>query len=323
MWSVTPEQTDSPYVRDIVNGLRSLGIDVSPIRLAGLWRNRSQIVHVQWPEHVSRGSTAAKTAAKHVRALGILAALTARKHTLIVTAHNRAPHGASDPFDAWFRKQLYRRAARTVLLVEEHKAELAAIGDLPSNAPTCTIAHPIHPSSDAGGRNPDGPLVILGQIHPYHLIEPFLDALREARVDRAVIVVGSVGDQDLVDRLRRRNDDALEVRPGFVPTPELNDILRNAAGLVALQQNAFNTGGPFTGLPRGLPVVMTTSAQSRSLLEAVGDDWIFPVGERPAAENVQKLDDWLKKPRAMPDLDAFAIERVVGLHIELYELLRG
>ncbi len=322
VWSVTPEQTDSPYVRDIVDGLRSRGVGVTPISLGELWRSTGRVVHIQWPEHVSRGPGAARTAAKHVRALGVLAALTARDHRLVLTAHNRVPHGSSDPFDAWFRRQLYARADRTVVLVDEHVRELTALGQLSRNAQTVTIPHPMHISDDAGGRNPGGPLVVLGQIHPYHLIEPFLDALRSAGSTREVLVIGTVGDAALVDRLRARADDALEVRPGFVPEDELNALLRESSALVALQRNGFNTGGPFTGLPRGLPIVMSKSAQSRSLIEALGADWIFPVGERPNAENVGKLDEWLKKPRAMPDLDAFAIERVVGLHIELYELLR-
>lgn len=328
IWSVTPDQTQSPYIRDIALSLEANGWTVQPLTLQTIARTSQQVVHIQWPEHVSRGASTAATVAKHVRAVGVLAALRVRKHAVVLTAHNQAPHGKSDPFDAWFRRSVQRHAAAVVLLVPGHRDPLTHDGAINKDSVVQVILHPTH--------NPDTPLellpqaertqlVVLGQIHPYHQIEEFLDALDAQGNSRPVLVVGGVGDDAmlarLTDSLSRRP--WLSIRPGFADDATLEPILSRSAAIVSLQRNTFNSGGPFYALPRGLPIIMSNGPQATDIANRVGDGWVFSVPENVAALDLAELDKWVDGERGAPTLEDFDVERIAAQHIELYELLQS
>ena len=326
-WSVTPHQTQSPYIRDLANAVEALGCQVEPLTLRAVAKTTHQIVHIQWPEHVSRGPSTATTIAKHGRALALLAALRIRKHAIVLTAHNRAPHGESDTFDAWFRRAVQKHAAATILLVPGHQQTLEADGAIGDNTLVRTIPHPTHP--------PDGPLalrpeaertqlVVLGQIHPYHRIEEFIAALEAQDNTRPVLIIGGVGDEALLSRLSQKAHTLpwLTIQPGFADDDTLEPILEESAAIVSLQRNTFNSGGPFYALPRGLPIIMSSGAQASDINEHAGDDWVFAVPDDVGSLDVATLNAWLDRKRTKPVLERFAIDRIAAAHIELYELLQ-
>ena len=324
-WSVTPEQTNSPYIGDIAGALRMADWAVEPFTTRELLTTSDEIVHIQWPEHVSRGSSTATTLAKHLRTGPLLTALRTRGHRVVVTAHNRAPHGASDPVDAWFRSQVLAMADAIVVLVPEHGSELRESGAIGPRTNVVTIPHPIHaPKTAVNPATEQDLLVVLGQIHPYHLIEEFLDAFDHDVCPYEVLVIGGVGDDELLGRLRERASTApwLSIEPGFADDAKLAPHLSRCAAVVSLQRNTFNSGGPFFALPRNLPIVMSAGAQANDLIERVGAEWVFPVEENVELRCVE-LNDWLGQVRSKPALSPFTLEAVTTAHIELYELLRS
>ena len=325
-WSTTPAQGDSPYVGRIVGGLRERQWRVEAFSLQGLARTRNQILHVQWPEHVSRGTDRPRTWAKHVRATMLLGLIRVRKHKVVLTAHNRAPHAETDAFDAWFRTRVHRLADVTVVLVSDHERELRQAGLVAPGTEVRLLAHPTIPTLAAPvpSSNADA-LVVLGKIHPYHLIEPFLDALDGAGNERRVVVVGKVTDEDLARRLidRAARTAWLEVHAGYVEDDELASIYADAVAIVSLQRNPFNSGGPYAALPIGLPVIMSSSAQAEELSEEFGAEWIYQLPQEITANDVTGIDSWVEVKRHAPDLSRYAIDAVVDSHIELYELLRS
>ena len=325
LWSVVPEQTSSPYVRDIVGSLRGSGWTVEPLSLQRLLSSTNEIVHIQWPEHVSRGASTPATLAKHLRTAPLLGALQARGHCVVVTAHNRAPHGTSDAVDSWFRSQLLTRADTIVVLVPGHGTELQAASAGGTHTEFRTIPHPIHaPESPIDQQETRDLLIVLGQIHPYHLIEEFLDGFDPEQCSVDVLVAGGVGDAELVDRLenRARTNDWLTVMPGFADEATLQPHLRRCAAIVSLQHNTFNSGGPFFALPRNIPIVMSAGAQADDLIATVGPEWVFPVTD-PRSLDCVALHGWLRGGREQPTLERFSLEAITAAHIELYELLRS
>ncbi len=327
-WSVTPQQTQSPYIRDIAGAIEALGCRVESLTLRAIAQSSQEIVHIQWPEHVSRGPSTPATFAKHGRAVALLAALRLRKHAIVLTAHNRAPHGESDPFDAWFRRTVQKHAAAMVLLVPGHHATLEQDNAIGDNTIVRTIAHPTHPPANPLTLRPDSErtqLVVLGQIHPYHRIEEFIDALTAQNNTRPVLIIGGVGDEALLARLRQKAHALswLTVQPGFADDATLEPILENSAAIVSLQRNTFNSGGPFYALPRGLPIIMSSGAQASNIDELAGDDWVFAVPDDVGSLDLASLNTWLDRKRTKPVLEPFAIDRIAAAHIELYELLQS
>lgn len=325
-WSVTPDQSTSPYISDIVGGLEALGWSVDSLSLRDLSRTTGRIVHIQWPEHVSRGPSPAKTAAKHVRALALLAAIKVRKHRLVVTAHNIAPHGDSDPFDEWFRSQILQLAEVMVVLVPEHERELRRLGHIHPGLEVVTSRQPVVPETTIERAQPlteRESLLILGQIHPYHRILEFVDALAALGSVRPVDVVGSVGDQTLVDLLYKRAEqhDWLTVSPGYISDEDLLPLLARTAAVVSLQRTPFNSGGPFFALARQLPIILTEGAQADLLANEVGSDWVFGVPTNEKLLDLGALDAWLSAERSRPTLDRYTVDAVAGEHAAIYELL--
>lgn len=327
IWSVTPDQTNSPYIRDLARAIETAGWTVETLSLLDLIRRPRALVHIQWPEHVSRGPRPVITLLKHIRAALIIATLRARKHHVILTAHNRAPHGKSDAFDAWFRRAAQRLSAATIVLVPEHEDLLRKDDALHETSKVVTIPHPTHPPAEPLDLLPEverRQLLILGQIHPYHRILELVNALDTDDNTRPVLVAGGVGDPVLFDELEQlaTTREWLTVRPGFADDDVLGPILAETAALVSLQRNAFNSGGPFYALPRGLPVLVSAGPQANDLIRSVGEDWVFPVPHDVSTLNTEELNAFLDRPRGDLDLDRFDVTEIARQHIELYELLR-
>lgn len=326
IWSVTPDQTRSPYISDIERGLREAGWTVDKLSLRDLASTTGQIVHIQWPEHVSRSTTPAKTVAKHVRAVGLLAAIKLRRHHVVVTAHNVAPHGESDPFDEWFRAQILRLAEIMIVLVPDHERELRRLGQIHPELRVVTSRQPIvpeAPAEDESAASDRESLLILGRIHPYHRILEFVDALIALGSTRPVEIVGSVGDGALVEALHQRatQHDWLTVSPGYISDEDIVPLIARTSAVVSLQRTPFNSGAPFFALARERPVILTTGAQAKLLAEEVGSDWVFEVPEDEQSLDIDALDAWLNAPRPTPTLDRYTLDAVACEHGELYELL--
>lgn len=328
LWSVTPTQTNSPYVRDLVRGIETEGWTVQPLTLRAALTTSHRLVHIQWPEHVSRGSGPVKTALKHVRAALLVGAFRLRGHKIVLTAHNRAPHGESNAIDAAFRRTVQRLARATIVLVPGHEPVLRQDGAIAQGSKVVAINHPIHrpdaPTGLAPTRDRDQ-LVILGQIHPYHRILEFVTALDSGQNQRPVVVVGSVGDPLLLDELESlaAQRSWLTIRPGFADEEILEPILANSRAMVSLQRNTFNSGGPFYALPRGLPIVLNQGPQADHLRSLVGEEWIFAIPDDVSTLDVDELDRWLNVERDLPDLGPFDVRKIAQEHVDLYELLRS
>lgn len=323
VWSVTPDQSHSAYVKDVVSGLRTAGWTVDSLSLQDVASTQEQIIHIQWPEHVSRGPNPAKTAAKHARALMLLAAFRARKHRIIVTAHNIAPHGDSDPFDVWFREQILKMAETMIVLIPGHENQLRKLGQIHRDLQVVHIDHPIA-SSEAGpgsDASRDG-LLILGLIHPYHRILEFVDALISLGSTRPVDIVGDIGDNALVEQLEQRSatHDWLTISAGYVPNERLEPILDRTAAVVSLQKVPFNSGGPYFAFDRRLPVLLTEGSQAKYLKEAIGDEWVFEVPTNERLLDLESLKTWIDSPRATPHLDDFVTDAIAKKHADVYEL---
>ena len=323
-WSVTPNQTSSPYVRNIATALEALGWDVAQLSVRDLASSQEQIIHIQWPEHVSRGPGTARTVAKHLRALALLEVLKRRRHRVVVTAHNLAPHGASDAFDEWFRAQILTLAKAVIVLVPAHEKQLRLSGQIASHTIVHSIRHPVDEVAATGPVSAERQsLLILGRIDPYHRILEFVDALIELGNTREVKIVGQVGDTELVDSLslRARNTPWLHVHAGYASDQELASVVDRTAAVVSLQRTPFNSGGPYFALPRNIPAVLTAGAQARDIEDKVGSDWVFEVPQSENQLDLAKFEAWLRRDRSQPDLGLFTAAAVAEAHIEVYRTL--
>lgn len=324
LWSVTPDQTTSNYIKQLAPAIENHGWQVATLSLRELSSTTGQLVHVQWPEHVSRGLSKQATAIKHARALGLLAAMKRRNHKVVLTAHNISPHFASNAFDSWFRSSIIDLAATMVILVPEHEKELRRLGLISPQTSVHVIRHHVDTVADGAKRFGESKsLLVLGLIDPYHRNLEFIDALIARGNTRPVEIVGRAANPTLVDDLNRRAQchDWLTVRPGFVSSEDLETLLERTAAVVSLQRPVFNSGGPFVALPRNIPAVLSKGAQARDIIDVVGDAWVFEVPQPEDKLDLEAFEQWLAQDRQTPDLSSLSVEDAARKHIEMYELL--
>ena len=324
-WSIVPSQTSSPYVIDVVGEIERQGVRVSRMSVRALARQKAQVVHIQWPEHVSRGPGRIRTIAKSLRAAGILAVCQSRGHRIVLTAHNLEPHLTSSRFDEWFRRRVEHLADAIVVMAHGHARELEESGVADVRRRARVIRHPMAAGQDRAPNTKRGPLVVLGLLASYHRPHDVVRALAALGSTRPVVVVGAVGEAEVLDELRALEADHawLDLRPGFMPDDELDRLITESSAIVALQQHPFNSGAPFVAIPNGRPVVLTTSALAEDLARTIGDDWVYPLPADLESLDLTAFESFLRRERRPPDFDGYRVETVGAQHIDLYRELQA
>jgi hypothetical protein len=319
-WSVVPSQTSSPYVHQLTERLEAHGVAIKRMSLRELLRSRRQVVHIHWPEHVSHGGGRAQTAAKGARSLLILAVCRMRDHRIVLTAHNIEPHLASNRVDRTFRRGVERIATMIHVMVPEHVGELEESGVANVQGRAVVIRHLIGRAEHPPPPNSSGPLVALGLIASYHQPVEFVEALGAAGSKRPVVIAGSVGEAETADRLATLASTYpwLDYRPGFLPEPQLMELIGTASAMVALQRSPFNSGTPAFAIPLGLPVIMTASSSSADMARTIGAAWVHEVPKNLTDLDLQELEDFLGAARPLPDLDHHDPDLVARQHIDMY-----
>jgi hypothetical protein len=320
-WSVMPTLTSSIYISSLVSALEDLGVDVRRMSLRTLARSSGELVHIQWPEHVSSAPGRFRRTAKGIRSLVLVGVIRARGHRIVLTAHNLEPHFPTNVVDRIFRRTVEGMAEEIVVMAPGQIEELEAAGVENVRHRAVLIRHPVRSPLEAPTASHDGALLMLGMIASYHQPCEFVEALAAAGSTRRVIVVGAVGEQETLaslDRLAEAHE-WLETLPGFLPDDELLSVLASTTALVALQRRPFNSGAPFFALPQGLPVILSESALVDDLIEMVGAEWVHPVPRDPLRMDVDALERFLRVERNELDLSPFAPSLIAEQHVQVYE----
>lgn len=318
---MVPSLTASIYISSLVTALEDQGVDVQRMSLRTLARSSGELVHIQWPEHVSNAPGRLKGMVKGARSLLLLGVLRARQHRVLLTAHNPEPHFPSNVVDRIFRRSIERMAEEIIVMAPGQVAELEAAGIANVRGRASVVRHPMRLPRDVPSTSPDGALLLLGIIASYHQPCQFVEALAAAGSTRSVIVVGSVGEQETLKSLERlaETHEWLDVRAGFLPDDDLVDLLDSTAAIVALQRNAFNSGAPFFAFPHGLPVVLSESALVDDLRQIVGPEWVHSVPRDPREMDVRALEAFLSEERHDVDLSPFSPALIAEQHVTIYE----
>lgn len=322
-WSVTPELTTSTYVSSVVEALRDRGVDVQRMTLRSLLRSSNELVHIQWPEHVSSGPGTLRRLAKGARSLVLLQALRRKGHRVVLTAHNLEPHLPMSRIDRMFRRGVERIARAIIVMAPGHVDELETAGLRDVHRRAVLVRHPAGRPLEATSTSDRQALLILGLIASYHQPVEFIEALAAAGSTRRIVIAGEVGELETLDALNAlaAQHSWVDVRPGFLDGAEFLEVLESTVALVALQRRPFNSGAPFFAFPQGLPVILTEGPLATDLAKQVGPGWVHSLPRDPMATDVAALDRFLSEEREAPDLSAFAPSLIAKQHVDLYEAI--
>ncbi len=319
----------SPHLIRLTGGYADVGVTFETLRATTLMRRQPVVLHVNWPEHVVRGTgSLAKRVVKQMEATAITVLLVVRPHAVVWTAHNLEPHdGWNGPIERTLFWAMRRRMTSVVTLIPGHEAAIKARYPDLVDVPFVAIEW-----GSVAVRSDDSPqrleagvpvqLLMVGAIGPYkqqldvlRWLKPFIESGQAS-----LTLVGPVGDPAYLDEIRSiAPDHGFEVIDRWVTDPELDDIIRRHHGVLAPQDNAFNTGVPYVALPAGTPVVLSPSRQADRLIESQGDHWVRVLPDADDAVSIADMLAWAALERSGSAPGPWGWEAKAAAHRQVYE----
>ncbi len=311
-----PNETTNPYVTDLVEGLQHEGVEVGFLDsrevLVGSWN----VVHIQWPEGLTEGSTAVRRMVKRVLALITLTRAKIKGAPVIRTVHNHAPHDGRSRLGAWMEALLDRSTNLRIYLNE---------ADEPRSEESLVLLHPAYKPVIAMDEHPtpEQNVFSFGLIRPYKGYEGLIRAWRERNGEgRALIAGGLGGDEQYANDVlaAAENTPGLTVYPHFLSEQVLQSTIRASELVVLPYRNLYNSGAAILSLSVGTPVLVGRSASTESLQAELGEDRVVLFDGDLDAEDLDRALTAVRHkgthaPAFGPNRSA---EKVAGLHASIY-----
>jgi glycosyltransferase involved in cell wall biosynthesis len=335
----------NPFARLYAGALRDEGAVVDEFRVASLFRDRYDIVHVHWPEWVLD----ARSRRRAVTFLTALAWQRRRGARVVWTVHNLAHHeraatASSTGTARWLSDQLWNRFFDLVdgyfSLTESGVAAVRDAFPALRLTPAFVVPHghyrDVYPNvvTQAEARAHLGiarqarVCLFFGQVRPYKGVLDLVRAFRRVdRPDAVLVVAGRPVSEELGREVvdAAKDDERVHVNLGLVPVDEVQHYL-NAADVVALPYaETFNSGAALLALSFDRPVVAPASGSFPDLARQVGGAWIAtydgPLNEDVVRNALAPGDGARPEPGTRAPLDAFSWTSIGRCAMDAYRAL--
>lgn len=270
------EKNDNPFVPLLIQSL-SPGITVRSFGWKRAFLSNYDVLHIHWPEHILRGGSSFKVAAKCF----LFVALLLRNRIIGVShvrnVHNLNPHESQAKLvqatiGAW------ERSCRVTVYLSETSTPVSSKG-----REYVTILHgdyaPFVKSLDLAPAEPiPGRILMFGLIRRYKGVEQLISAFRELppASNPSLRIIGAAISPDYASELT----ELASTTPGVhldLRTQndlELADEILRADFIVLPYQQVYNSGAALLTLSLGRRIIVTDSPTMRSLQEEMGPGWV-------------------------------------------------
>lgn len=285
-------------------------------------RGDYDLLHVHWPEVLTRGTEPALVRARRVIRLAIRLRLT--RTPLVQTVHNLSPHDPGGRLDRFLLGLLDRATTRFVVMSQTHQRMLAP-------RQVDLIAHPhyrdAYPASDATPRYRAA--LFFGMLRPYKSVPALMAAFSRAQIEDSTLTVAGecrspAYSQELHDLAQR--DERITLRTESIPACEVADLICSHSLVVVPYSQLGNSGVLLLALSMGRPVLVPAGPIANELKEEVGADWIHTY---PAEEGRAALRRGLRHalragiPDGSPDLSGRDWSQAGRRYVEVYRRALG
>jgi glycosyltransferase involved in cell wall biosynthesis len=233
---------------------------------------------------------------------------------VVLTAHDVLPRRRR-AFPVW--PDVLETAERVVVHSRRGVEQLVELGL--GRERIARIPHPVFPAEPLPP--PEGrTLLFFGLIRDYKGLDVLLQALPEIR-DARLVVAG-----DPVDPVPRANG-GVEWRLGFVPEPEVRELMAQSAVVVLPYRQLDSSGVLATAIGYRRPVVVTDVGSLGEIVREFGAGEVVPVDD---AEALAKACTRLLQPKRLAAAyegagraaEELTWERAAATHDELYRAVR-
>lgn len=280
-------RTGVPYQTLLAAALAELGVEVDflagykrVLALTRLVQGRAfDVLHLHWPEAYYPRQNDGFDWWRQARFATDLA-LATRRHPLVFTAHNFAPHNRSGEFceernaRAPFvqaRAVIAHSAAARDRIVQERGVPAERVHVIPHGDLSPPLGTPV---SRAAARRqlalPDGPLCLMfGTLEPYKGIEEVLAHWRTARPAATLVLAGKPCDADSAARLTglAQGQERVVLRLGWMSDAQLGQWLSAVDAVIFNYRQIFTSGAAALARAWGVPVVLPRRLTTVDLAE--------------------------------------------------------
>lgn len=275
------------------------------------------VLHVQWPEYLFRGSTFPRAALRFWLGAALLMRIAITRVPVVYTAHNLRPHESVAWGERTLTRALLRRADLTVYLNESDENDYTQ---------GIVILHFRYPEAPHGDRvrHDDGPFLFFGLIRPYKGIEQLIEAWRASATARELRIRGPVQDPTYADRVQALAEGAgAEAVFGYASEDALDEELSAAAGVILPYERMYNSGAVVRALSRARPVLVPRSGSTETLREEIGGSWVTLFDAPLDADDVRSFAGGIAGiAEKVPDLDRRDPAAHGELHAIAYHVLK-
>lgn len=325
------------YTHDLYRHIATLSTgsaEIAEYRVGRGWQERSEIVHLHWPEIACDPAPTWRAAGKAGIVMADLLACRLRGARIVWTQHDAGSHEQTHPrLERWYTTALRRLTSGLI-----HLSRAAADADQGGLAiPTRVIPlgppsiPPDLPDSTEARRRLDLPtgtlLATVGRLQRYKQIPALIEEFtRRGRSDAHLLIAGEVPDPREAEAIEKvaRGSDRVIYRPGWLEEEDFHLSLRAADLIVLAYADHLNSGVALFSLGAGTPVAVSDSPALRELRSRFGESWvrIIPTPVDPAI-----LDDvmsWATSDVARPPIELMSWDDIAAATMAFYaEIIAG
>lgn len=315
--SITPASLpDNAFVDKFAEAIRSLDSKVTDAQWKLLGLMLADIAIFHWPSSFFDPKLV-KFARRRLLAMRLAKRLGRTKFVWV--AHNAAPHDTSSVSKM---AQLFLNELDGIIHLSEAGNRLVnSMYRIPESVRQLVTVHgayvadtkPIPLSKTAS----DQPVraICFGAIRPYKNIEAVLSAAAQLDPGEVqVTVVGKAVDTSYASTLTeaQQQNVKLDLRPTFLSTRELEQILDTQSLVVLPYTNILNSGSAFFALSRHRPVVAPAVGSLPELQSGIGKEWVYLYEGDFTHSVLEDALEWYRDtPRpAEPNMRNYSWERV-------------
>lgn len=266
-----PHGKNNPYFLQLVDALRP-SVELRYFSWRDALIGRYDVFHVHWPEVVLRGRTRARSVARLVLFVLVLARIKVQRRALVRTLHNAAPHEPVTRIQAGAIRFADRCTTLWITLSDRTQA--------PTGAPTVVVPHGHYRdwfdvSQDV--QPVPGRFVFCGRVRRYKGVERLLRAFADLPDEAASLhIVGRTEDAEMAAELRRAcdADPRVVALDDFVADAVLANEVRQAQVVVLPFVEMTNSGSMLLALSLDRPVLVPRLPVTEAIAAEVGPGWV-------------------------------------------------
>jgi len=320
----TVDDADNPFVPMLIDSLADR-VEVLPFSWSGAFRFRYEVLHIHWPERMTKDANALRAMLKSATFVALLSWNRLRKVSNVATVHNLNPHDGTGAFERWVLA-LWTKSCRARIFLSRTGMDAAPTGNgvLIPHGDYAPFLAKVGWMKETSRRDA---LLTFGYLRPYKGIEKLMNLISHEGSLRLTVAGKPLSPtyREKLEDLAREASGTVELIPRSLSSEELLRAIGLSEFVILPYTSVYNSGAALLALSAGRPLIVTESPSMRELQCEVGNEWVVTLPEAwdwtHVLSAVRALRADASKRGELPDMH---LRNWVGLgaqHAILYESL--